>query len=183
MRIQNRIKITIAITLIITCIFSLTSCILNPLRRFKENKPEYDYFVVEFSETSYAWVDCSNADGYGEWTFNQKTIPILFHLYPSEAAIYLYSLENVCEIGEIYQYDDTDEVLMDYGKNSNLLLMLKHKNNYEQNKIATFRCYDFDELQDGMISTEQEVVVRKMTSEEWQQWMKEHSLDPNLYMQ
>lgn len=183
MRIQNRIKITIAIILIMTCIFSLTSCILNPLRRFEEGKPEYDYLVIEFSETSYAWVDCNNVDGYGEWTFDEKTIPITFSIYINSYQIFIRSMEDDLEVGKIYQYENPEEMIQN--AHTDLILRLRFQENVEQNKIATCSIADVcSGIQDGMIlSEDQEILVKKATSEEWQQWMQEHSLDPNLYMQ
>ena len=184
MRIQNRIKITIAVILIMTCIFSLTSCVFwNPLGRFENEKPEYDYLVIEFSETSYAWVDCNNVDWYGEWTFEQKTIPIIFWFHSSSNRMSVRLIEGDLEAGEIYQYENPKEIIE--GVHSELFLLLYHRKNDRQNKIATCSVAEVcGELQDGMIlSEDQEIFLKKATSEEWQQWMKEHSLDPNLYMQ
>ena len=186
MRIQNRIKITIAVILIMTCIFSLTSCVFRtPVGRFEEEKPEYDYLVIEFSETSYAWVDCNNIDGYGEWTFEQKTIPIMFCFRESSNMITVDSLEGALEAGEIYQYENSKEIIQNAQIKINGILHLRHEENDRQNRIATCSIeFVWDGLQTGMIlSEDQEIFVKKATSEEWQQWMKEHSLDPNLYMQ
>lgn len=186
MWIQNRIKITISVMLIMTCIFSLTSCVFRtPLGRFEKEKPEYDYLVIEFSETSYAWVDCNNVDWYGEWTFNQKTIPILFYIRANESALDMYSLEGVCGVGEIYHFDDPEQTIKNYILKSVPLFDFHFGEVDKQNKIVTCRIETvYKELQDGMIlSEDQEIFVKKATSEEWQQWMKEHSLDPNLYMQ
>ncbi len=183
MWIQNRIKITVVIAFIFAFILSLTSCMFkSPIRRFKEDKPDYDYLVIEFSETSYAWVDCNNVDGYGEWIFEQKTIPILFYFRESSAMITIDSLEGAFDAGEIYQYENPKDIIL----NAQIIgiLYLRHEENDKQNKIAT--CYIefvWDGLQNGMIlSEEQEVFVKKATSEEWQQWMREHALEPNLYM-
>ena len=185
MWIQNRIKITISVILIMTCIFSLTSCVLRrtPVGRFEKEKPEYDYLVIEFSETSYAWVDCNNVDWYGEWTFEQKTIPIIFWFHSSSNRMFVRLIEGDLEAGEIYQYENPKEIIE--GVHSELFLLLYHRKNDRQNKIATCSVAEVcGELQDGMIlSKDQEIFLKKATSEEWQQWMKEHSLDPNLYMQ
>ena len=183
MWIQNRIKTTVVIALIFAFMLSLTSCMFkSPIERFKEDKPDYDYLVIEFSETSYAWVDCNNIDGYGEWTFEQKTIPILFCFRESSDMITVDSLEGALEAGEIYQYENSKEIIQNAQING--ILHLRHEENDRQNKIAT--CYIefvWDGLQTGMIlSEEQEVFVKKATCDEWQQWMKEHSLDPNLYI-
>lgn len=186
MWIQNRIKITVVIALVFAFMLSLTSCMFkSPISRFKEDKPDYDYLVIEFSETSYAWVDCNNVDGYGEWTFNQKTIPILFYIHENENALYMYSLEGVYGVGEIYLFDDPKQTIKNDILKRDSLFSFYLDEVDEQNKIAICSIRSvLGELQDGMIlSEEQEVFVKKATCEEWQQWMREHSLNLNLYIQ
>ena len=58
------------------------------------------------------------------------------------------------------------------GKQAEFEIYLLGKNNAKRNEILS------SVLKEGQTT----VLVNKMTSEEWQQWMRDHSLDPDSYI-
>lgn len=190
MRIQSmerKFIISISLIMIILCMFCLTSC-MNSMQKFMDKDPEYDYLVFEFSKTSYAWVDYCNIKGYGEWTFGEKTIPILMDALGGSFLIDLYSCESHLEPGKIYQDKESEEIFRQshtYKKHIMDISFYNAKIDW-QNKNAIVSPKAETEgvgFQEGMLEEDSKTItIRKLSSEEWREWMKEHSLDPDLYV-
>lgn len=173
MRSKNvfRILATVALVLLI---FPLISCDRNADNgQIFLSNGEFDYLTLEFSDTSYAWLELDEeyyGDGkliydenvvYLKWIFVSKRNKIEIRFREGDEE---YLLPNLMKLNYL-------EAKVK-GKQAEFEIYLLGKNNAKRNEILS------SVLKEGQTT----VLVNKMTSEEWQQWMRDHSLDPDSYV-
>jgi hypothetical protein len=175
---RKRIKWAVVSVLIVLLVSLLSSCCLETsLQDFLEYNDEYNYYILEFdsSEKLYVWFEQKASlrvynDCY--MIVNDIVLPTIISLDSDDVHLMLrckeYEPENL-------KYEDIAFFVGDFewlsDKRSGAmeidLAWAPEKNDKWNNML---------ELEDSL------GYIKKVTKEEWRQWMKDHSLDPDLYV-
>ena len=187
MWIQNRIKIVCSVVALFIIMLTASSCVSKFSNEYiffeSEDSVDYDYLVIEISNTSYIWID-NNTDiaSYGEWIYSGGVKPLVFTVDMRSADMMLSFLDGDYINGEVYESDISVQELHRCVGDLFLRLDIDEISN-DRTAICSYSEYDAENCEPEMLCIENEtMIMRKLSIYEWQQWMRERSLDPNLYI-